>query len=149
MRTLPTISDEVLELLIKRCSMLKRVDKSGDCWNWTGATIGKRKDRPGYGQFHFRNERLAHRVSYIIYVGDIPKGLTIDHGCRNTLCVRPEHLEAVTMRVNLLRGNSMSAIHARKTACPRGHKYSGVNNRGQRVCKTCKNEKARITRRNK
>lgn len=38
-------------------------------------------------------------------VGPIPEGLAIDHLCRQTSCVRPDHLEAVTYAENLHRSN--------------------------------------------
>jgi hypothetical protein len=67
--------------------------------------------------------------------------LTIDHLCQNTLCVRPDHLEAVTMRENLLRSNAFSGVNARKTVCLRGHAYDEANTyrnkKGQRSCRIC------------
>lgn len=72
------------------------------CWIW------KRKpNAKGYGQL--RNPRTgrtttAHRYAYELVVGPIPDGLTIDHLCRVRACVRPDHLEPVTNRENLLRG---------------------------------------------
>ena len=76
-----------------------------DCWLWTG-----RKNRKGYGIFHFSIPRLgtkgqlAHRFVYLNYVGPIPDGLTIDHLCRVRNCVNPFHLEPVTIRENVQRG---------------------------------------------
>jgi len=45
----------------------------------------KRKDKDGYGRVTFGNKHgaLAHRIEYIKKHGEIPKGLTIDHLCRN------------------------------------------------------------------
>lgn len=80
---------------------------------------------------------LAHRVSYEMTRGKILPGLTIDHLCRASLCVNPDHLEAVTMRTNLLRGNGWSGRHARKTHCPRGHSYDMISVRGARGCRRC------------
>ncbi len=83
----------------------------------------------------------AHRAAYELYVGPIPEGLTIDHLCRNTLCVNPAHLEAVTMRENILRGTGPSAQAARKTHCLRGHPFDDGNTlfraTGKRVCRAC------------
>lgn len=90
---------------------------------------------------------MAHRVAYELLIGPIPAGMTLDHLCRNRLCVNPVHLEAVTNRVNILRGTSPAAIHARKVACPNGHPYSGRERRGTRICHTCM--AARKRRRNR
>lgn len=68
----------------------------------------------------------------------------IDHLCRNPLCVRPDHLEQVTPRENLLRGVGPSAKAAKKTHCPQGHPYAGENlgihRNGNRWCRTCHRE---------
>lgn len=103
------------------------------CWPWQGRLMAN-----GYGRL---SNRLAHRVSYELLVGQIPEGLTLDHLCRNRRCVNPKHLDPVTHRVNILRGTGASARHARKTHCPYGHPFSGENLRiersGQRACRTC------------
>lgn len=71
------------------------------CWAWVSA-----KDRDGYGLFWLDNARRAvraHRLLYELLVGPIPPELQIDHLCRNTGCVRPDHLEPVTAAENSRR----------------------------------------------
>lgn len=110
------------------------------CWEWMGAT-----NQYGYGAFTIRlnhNERLqmgSHRIAYELSMGHpIPEGLSIDHLCRNTKCVNPQHLEPVTQRVNTLRGLSLSGINARKRECPKcGGSYE-MDSRGKRFCRKCK-----------
>ena len=111
------------------------------CWLWTASTNGK-----GYGRFTVGNKRVqAHRFSYEMYHHvTIPKGMTIDHvkmrGCSSTLCVNPRHLEVVTMKVNILRGNSPSSVHANKTHCVHGHPFNEENTYvypGKRQCRVC------------
>ncbi len=122
-----------------------KVEKTDGCWNWTGTT------NRGYGQFNINggNRIYAHRFSYELTNGPIPERLTIDHLCRNPSCVNPEHLEVVTMRENLLRGNTLQAENARKTLCKKGHPLEGDNlvqcllRRGKRICRTCRNERRR------
>lgn len=67
----------------------EKVDRSGDCWVWTGASHGD-----GYGSFklHGRNGRtvLAHKWNWERINGAVPEGLELDHVCRNRACVRPE-----------------------------------------------------------
>jgi hypothetical protein len=109
---------------------------ASDCWEWTAGTLSKGR----YGGFYDGKMRHAHRVAYELCVGEIPDGLVIDHLCGNTLCVNPAHLEAVTQRENILRGESFAASHARTTHCPSGHAYDEANTRvykGMRVCREC------------
>jgi hypothetical protein len=86
----------------------------------------------------------AHRVSYEFFREPIPEGLAIDHLCRVKNCVNPWHLEPVTMRENVLRGDTIPARHANLTHCPRGHAYDEANTRvhkGKRYCRACQRER--------
>jgi len=124
------------EKFIRR--FLARIDKTDSCWNWTGAHSGKNE----YGQMQIDGKQvLVHRVAYSMWVGRIPDGLVLDHLCRNRKCVRPEHLEAVTLKENIARGVGITAQNGRKTHCKRGHEFdkenTKVTNEG-RYCITCK-----------
>lgn len=99
------------------------VEKTDDCWNWLGA-----KQVGGYGRFKAEGGRtgpvvLVHRWTYEHFVGPIPDGLTIDHLCRNTSCVNPEHMEPVTREVNAWRANP----NKDKTHCQYGHELTPDN----------------------
>ena len=120
-----------------------KVDKSGDCWLWTG-TI----NLEGYGSIKRNRVRyVSHRVSYEALVGPIPEGYVIDHLCRVRNCVNPEHLEPVTIKENVLRGQGMGARHARREHCPVcGGANWAIRSDGGRRCKTCINAKARVRR---
>lgn len=68
--------------------------------------------------------------------------LELDHLCRNRRCCRPDHLEPVTHKENVLRGMAPSAINARKTHCKRGHEFTAENiypsPDGVRRCRECR-----------
>lgn len=119
-----------------------KVDKSGECWLWTGVT-----NAGGYGRFTIGYSNImAHRWSYENAVGPIPEGLQIDHLCSVKRCVNPEHLEAVTGRVNTLRApNAPATIHAAQTHCAHGHEFTAENtytpSGGGRYCRTCRAER--------
>jgi hypothetical protein len=119
-------------------SKADRLEEYGDCLIW----MPERKTVT-YGQY-WKGDRmvLAHRFAYMLIVGEIPKGLCIDHLCRTPACVNPEHLEAVTERENILRGVSAPAKNAKKTHCKRGHEFNEINTYkvpGGRACRTCMN----------
>lgn len=93
------------------------VKRENGCWEWTG---GRNR---GYGVLSYKGKYdKAHRLSYMWLKADIPNGLELDHLCRNPPCVNPDHLEAVTRKINASRGS-----WAMKTHCPQGHEYSAKN----------------------
>lgn len=123
----------------------QNVQKTESCWIWTASTM-----RGGYGQISEggrakRKNLKAHRWSYEQANGPIPKGLVIDHLCRVRLCVRPDHMEAVTSAVNCYRGKSPASDNALKIQCLRGHEFDDLNTRYsisktgeiRRVCREC------------
>jgi hypothetical protein len=104
------------------------------CWHFVSA-----KDKDGYSIFRFGDYSTgrAHRFAFEAFRFPIPEGLELDHLCRNTGCVNPFHLEAVTTRVNILRGSAPPAQNAKQTTCINGHQFSHVDKWGRRRCKIC------------
>ena len=127
------------------------ITDANGCDIWQGA-----KDRHGYGMVSVgRRPRYVHRLRYEREIGPIPEGGGLDHFvCDNGAggCCNPFHCRPASQRENLLRSNSMAAIHAAKTCCPKGHSLSGENldrsklARGQRECRTCRNARDRAKR---
>lgn len=119
-------------------------DNPTGCWVWPVAPEPDGYPKVRYGQ---GRRTRAHRAAYMVLVGPIPDGLVLDHLCRNHCCVNPAHLEAVTERVNILRGNGACAQHARKTHCKHGHPLRGNNLKiakdGERQCITCRRQRSR------
>lgn len=109
------------------------------CREWTAA-----RNADGYGLIWQGNRSyvMAHRASYEASVGAIPAGMQLDHLCRNRACIRPDHLEPVTNRTNVLRGTGITAQNAVKTHCSQGHPFDEVNTYWRpdnaRGCKTCR-----------
>jgi hypothetical protein len=96
------------------------------CWEWLGAPSSG--SPPSYGRVRHGATRVAaHRFAYEMLVGPIPTGLTLDHLCRNRMCVNPSHLEPVTIAVNVIRGAKFRIDVAPTTHCKLGHPLSGDN----------------------
>lgn len=126
----------------------RALPRLGPCWSWFGARTTK-----GYGTFQQgRRPVYAHRYCYELLVGPIPDGLVLDHLCRVTFCVNPDHLEPVTVHENWRRGIGplIAGKNQRtKTHCPQGHPYDEDNTywwRGFRNCRTCRRERQRVAR---
>ena len=130
-----------VELLSERIARKVCVDEFG-CWEWVGSTSESR-GRRHYGILWVGGKnKKAHRVVYEELVGPIPEGLTLDHLCKNTICVNPSHLGPVTIAENILRGVGPPAQNSRKTHCIHGHEFNEENTyvtpqNGFRQCLTC------------
>lgn len=119
------------------------------CWQWS-----RRLAYDGYGRVTIRvgdarRTVSVHRTVYSLLVGPVPDGLQLDHLCRNRGCCNPAHLEPVTCRENLLRGDTLNAANAGKTHCVRGHAFDEANttwNGTKRHCRTCHRELMRRRR---
>jgi hypothetical protein len=132
----PTLRERLLAGLV--------IDPSG-CLLWTG-----RIDRNGYGRIDAPTPRLVHILMWEMFEGPVPDGLELDHvkarGCVNRHCASIAHLEPVTHRENVLRGDTIVARNAAKTECDNGHPFDLFNtyyDRGRRGCLTCRRARDR------
>lgn len=58
------------------------------CWIWTAGTGAR-----GYGAFSKDGKsNPAHKASWEIYRGAVPRGMNVCHHCDTPLCVNPHHL---------------------------------------------------------
>ncbi len=118
------------------------IDPATGCHVWMAALTGPGKHQ--YGCFGLRSYGTkktsvkAHRYAYERANGPIPDGLHLDHLCRNTRCVNPAHLEAVTPLENHRRADWKHRTH-----CVRGHALTPDNvyqkpRTGDRQCRECR-----------
>ena len=89
----------------------EKVDKSGDCWLWTGC-----KDKDGYGFFRYEGKNLkTHRVSLSIKLGRDVEGLAL-HSCDTPSCVKPDHLREGDNSMNQIDAAKRGRNHSQKLA---------------------------------
>lgn len=113
------------------------IDHDTSCWNWTGSTTTN-----GYGNVRVNKTGYrTHRLIYAWLVKDIPGGKgknipVLDHICNNRLCCNPAHLQLISDRENILKGNGATAKKSRQIHCKNGH-ILPVAIRGHRRCLIC------------
>lgn len=89
---------------MRRLIINTRQNRRG-CLIWTLTLTEK-----GYGRLNVNGIMIkAHRLSYTMFYGKIPKNKVIDHLCRNRACINPAHLQAVSNKTNIRRGKVVKA----------------------------------------
>lgn len=116
-----------------------RIDRDSGCWVFGGS-----KNPRGYGLVSVRKQMFnenttcrPHRLLYAYFIGPFNLSLTLDHLCRNPACCNPWHLEPVTLKENILRGECPCAINARKHKCACGQEYTAYY-RGDKLVRRCR-----------
>jgi len=102
-KELTTLSNQVS--ILDRIN--KNIEKTEYCWSWNGRVSGKK----GYPQISLSGKQvMVHRIIFEELVRVLEPGETIDHLCRNRLCVNPEHLEAIPLRDNVKRMHAYRSL---------------------------------------
>jgi HNH endonuclease len=125
----------IFKPISERLEAMSIPEPNSGCFIWMGAENGRGYGRVSIGQRQF----YAHRVSYELKHGPIPPRLQIDHKCRNTFCINPDHLEPVTNQENTSRG-LVSALRPERTRCFRGHDLADtgyIDTQNNRQCRAC------------
>jgi len=133
-----TYSDKSIQTVFK-----KRIKKTDGCWYFAKLNGDVIREYP---QFMWNGTSIhAHRLSYLIHVGDIPDFKNIYRTCGDKGCINPEHLWAADYRSAEIKKVEKGKNHlANMTHCKRGHEFTPentrvriVNGRPNRGCKAC------------
>lgn len=116
------------------------------CWIWQPRTSNGR----GYGRtIHEGKQILAHRLSYLLFIGLVPEGFVLHHECSTRKCVNPDHLKLSAKVVHdQLHANNRAQHRGQQLYCQRGHLLAGYNIvlTPHRQCRTCINDNRRAAR---
>ncbi len=78
----------------KRDFLARLKQNERGCWIWQGALLPT-----GYGMTSIDNISMyVHRASYLLFVGELKKGLIIHHKCNVSSCGNYNHLEQITYK---------------------------------------------------
>lgn len=123
--------------LLNRLQRHYTISNESGCWLWHGA-----KSSNGYGIIRINDHtKRAHRVMFELIKLQIPNKFELDHLCRVRNCINPDHLEVVTHRENVLRGEGLAAQHIKRDKCLYGHLL--LQGKLRRLCKICKRQATR------
>ena len=118
------------ESKIKKKTDITSPNVDTPCWEWIGMT--KSHHKIYYGilwnpriKGKPRKYQYAHRISYILHKGEIPKGLSVCHKCDNGICINPDHLFLGTHKDNM---NDMAK---------KGRAKNQFKDKGDGYCEKC------------
>lgn len=73
------------------------------CWWWQGGTSSGKGNTAPYGSFWCGGATRRAAIFVCVVTGKMIPGHHVDHLCKQTLCVNPDHLEVVTPSINSSR----------------------------------------------
>lgn len=131
-------------------SFYLRTFKTKHCWFW----IGAKDKKSGYGSAYFNGKHIkAHRLSFLLHKGSVPRKMIIMHSCDNPSCVNPDHLMTGTHSENAIdsikKGRAyLTPSSGKRMLCGKGHDisldsqvYINKNNpKSGRMCRICKSK---------
>lgn len=115
--------------------LLRYVADEHGCHVWSGM-----RNPRGYGVVRFgKRSVMAHRAAWLFHVGEIERGLVLDHVCLNHSCINVEHLQVVSTSENIRRAVELAQASGpsqwtKIEMCRKGlHPMTPDNIRTQRV----------------
>ena len=91
---------ELVNRIMKRCTLEDHGHKDGPCWVYQGSDSGNGRGG-GYGKISVDGFMMAvHRVIWMCLHGPISSKRQVDHDCRVRRCCNPDHLESMTHKQN-------------------------------------------------
>lgn len=118
------------------------VTPTGFCWYWPSkADYGSFSLGVQFGGYVVK----PHRLAYLLLVGQFDTKLELDHLCRNTRCVNPDHLEPVIKQINQDRSPITKSGLSKSKRCSKGHELSEETSyrrtdTGTLKCRVCQYE---------
>lgn len=115
---IPILASKISESRRELFWSMVQKDGPDECWLWTGRRVQVKQNRDGrkflvsngYGIFTVHAIKKgpihAHRISYALHNGYVPRGRVVMHSCDNKQCVNPKHLSTGTQHQNMLDAHS-------------------------------------------
>ena len=101
--------DNYIDYIKEKIFLSIKINANG-CWEWQ-----KSRHKQGYGNLCYkRTVHLAHRISWIVFNGEINKEILVLHKCDNPPCCNPDHLFLGTDRDNIIDAFSKGRIERKK-----------------------------------
>lgn len=139
--------DRIKRFLLDRVSF----EPNSGCWIWENNTYSN-----GYGRAHIRPFEIStHRLSWMLFKGEINNDLHVCHKCDTRLCINPDHLFLGTNFDNMHDKIKKGRLNYPNpvTVCKHGHsfdeantKYYFVNGKQHRACRSCSQKHTKESR---